>query len=71
MTQTSPTCGAPERHCDREADPEKQEYGLEDGSAGLQGNIYYTDRYAELKAFGAAALTGVLQGFQTVQGTML
>jgi len=55
--------------CDREADPENQEYGLEDGSAGLQGNIYYTDRYAELKAFGAAALTGVLQGFQTVQGT--
>jgi len=55
--------------CDREADPEIQEYGLEDGSAGLQGNIYYTDRYAELKAFGAAALTGVLQGFQTVQGT--
>jgi Bacterial conjugation TrbI-like protein len=55
--------------CDREADPETQEYGLEDGSAGLQGNIYYTDRYAELKAFGAAALTGVLQGFQTVQGT--
>jgi len=55
--------------CDREADPENQEYGLEDGSAGLQGNLYYTDRYAELKAFGAAALTGVLQGFQTVQGT--
>ena len=55
--------------CDREADPETQEYGLEDGSAGLQGNIYYTDRYAELKAFGAAVVTGVLQGFQTVQGT--
>ena len=55
--------------CDREADPETQEYGLEDGSAGLQGNIYYTDRYAEFKAFGAAMVTGVLQGFQTVQGT--
>jgi hypothetical protein len=54
--------------CDREADPENQEYGLEDGSAGLQGNIYYTDRYAELKAFGAAALAGVAQGFQSVQG---
>ena len=26
--------------CDRKADPETQEYGLEDGSAGLQGNIY-------------------------------
>jgi len=54
--------------CNREADPETQEYGLEDGSAGLQGNIYYTDRYAELKAFGAAALAGVAQGFQSVQG---
>ena len=54
--------------CDREADPENQEYGLEDGSAGLQGNLYYTDRYAELKAFGAAALAGVAQGFQSVQG---
>jgi hypothetical protein len=54
--------------CDREADPENQEYGLEDGSAGLPGNIYYTDRYAELKAFGAAAVAGVAQGFQSVQG---
>jgi hypothetical protein len=42
--------------------------GLTDGSAGLHGQIFYTDRYAELKAFGAAALAGVAQGFQTVQG---
>ena len=54
--------------CNREADPELQQYGVEDGSAGLQGDILYTDRYAELKAFGAAALAGVAQGFQTVQG---
>jgi hypothetical protein len=40
--------------CDREADPELQQYGLEDGSAGLQGEVLYTDRYAELKAFCAA-----------------
>jgi len=46
--------------CNREADPELQQYGVEDGSAGLQGDILYTDRYAELKAFGAAALAGVL-----------
>ena len=44
-------------------------YGLTDGSAGLHGQIFYTDRYAELKAFGAAALAGVAQGFQTVQGS--
>jgi hypothetical protein len=54
--------------CNREADPELQQYGVEDGSAGLQGDILYTDRYAELKAFGAAAIAGVAQGFQTVQG---
>jgi hypothetical protein len=54
--------------CNREADPELQQYGVEDGSAGLQGDVLYTDRYAELKAFGAAALAGVAQGFQTVQG---
>jgi Bacterial conjugation TrbI-like protein len=54
--------------CTREADPELQQYGVEDGSAGLQGDILYTGRYAELKAFGAAALAGVAQGFQTVQG---
>jgi hypothetical protein len=54
--------------CNRDADPELQQYGLEDGSAGLEGEVLYTDRYAELKAFGAAALAGVAQGFQTVQG---
>jgi Bacterial conjugation TrbI-like protein len=54
--------------CTREADPQLQQYGVEDGSAGLEGDILYTDRYAELKAFGAAALAGVAQGFQTVQG---
>lgn len=43
-------------------------YGLTDGSAGLYGQIFYTDRYAELKAFGAAAVAGVAQSFQTVQG---
>src|ERR1700758_2498953 len=54
--------------CDREAGSELQEYGVEDGSAGLQGEVLYTDRYAELKAFAAASLAGVTQGFQTVQG---
>jgi hypothetical protein len=54
--------------CDREADPELQEYGLEDGSVGLQGEVLFTDRDAELKAFAAAALAGVSQGFQTLQG---
>lgn len=54
--------------CDHIYDQGLGHYGLTDGSAGLHGQIFYTDRYAELKAFGAAALAGVAQGFQTVQG---
>ena len=53
---------------DRIYDPDTGRYGLTDGSAGLHGQIFYTDRYAELKAFGAAAVAGVAQSFQTVQG---
>ena len=54
--------------CDRIYDQVTSHYGLTDGSSGLHGQIFYTDRYAELKAFGAATLAGVGQGFQTVQG---
>jgi hypothetical protein len=54
--------------CDRIYDQNTGRYGLTDGSAGLHGQIFYTDQYAELKAFGAAALAGVSQSFQTVQG---
>jgi hypothetical protein len=54
--------------CDRIYDQNTGRYGLTDGSAGLHGQIFYTDQYAELKAFGAAALAGVAQSFQTVQG---
>ena len=54
--------------CDRIYDQVTGHYGLTDGTAGLHGQIFYTDRYAELKAFGAAALAGVAQSFQTVQG---
>src|SRR5260221_5077881 len=55
--------------CDRIYDENTGRYGLTDGSAGLHGQIFYTDQYAELKAFGAAALAGVAQSFQTVQGS--
>ena len=54
--------------CDRIYDQVSGHYGLTDGTAGLHGQIFYTDQYAELKAFGAAALAGVAQSFQTVQG---
>ena len=57
--------------CDRIYDQNTGRYGLTDGSAGLHGQIFYTDQYAELKAFGASALAGVAQGFQTVQGNSL
>ncbi len=54
--------------CDRIYDYNSGRYGLTDGSAGLHGTLLFTERYAELKAFGAAALAGVAQSFQTVQG---
>jgi len=47
-------------------DPNTGRYGLTDGSSGLQGTILYTDRYTELKAFGAAAIQG---GVTALQGT--
>jgi hypothetical protein len=53
--------------CDRTFDYNTGRYGLTDGSAGLQGQILYTDKYAELKTFAAAALAGVAESFQTVQ----
>jgi hypothetical protein len=57
--------------CDRIYDQNTGRYGLTDGSAGLHGSIIYTDKYAEYKAFAAAAMTGVTQALQTVQGNSL
>jgi hypothetical protein len=47
--------------CDREADPENQQFGIEDGSAGLQGEIIESDHWANAKAFIALLLTATTQ----------
>src|SRR6266446_5860695 len=47
--------------CDREADPINQQFGTEDGSAGLQGDIVERDHWANAKAFIALLLTATTQ----------
>jgi hypothetical protein len=47
--------------CDREADPTNQQFGIEDGSAGLQGEIVESDHWAMAKAFVALLLTATMQ----------
>jgi hypothetical protein len=47
--------------CDREADPANQQFGLEDGSAGLQGEIVESDHWANAKAFIALLMTATMQ----------
>ncbi len=37
--------------CDREADPTNQQFGQEDASAGLQGELVQSDHWANAKAF--------------------
>jgi hypothetical protein len=47
--------------CDREADPANQQFGIEDGSAGLQGEIVESDHWANAKAFIALLMTATMQ----------
>lgn len=47
--------------CDREADPANQMFGLEDGSAGLQGELIESDHWANAKAFIALLMTATMQ----------
>ena len=47
--------------CDREADPTNQQFGIEDGSAGLQGELIESDHYSNAKAFIALLLTAATQ----------
>jgi hypothetical protein len=47
--------------CDREADPANQQFGIEDGSAGLQGELIESDHWANAKAFIALLMTASLQ----------
>ena len=47
--------------CDREADPTNQQFGIEDGSAGLQGELIESDHWANAKAFIALLMTATVQ----------
>jgi hypothetical protein len=47
--------------CDREADPSNQQFGIEDGSAGLQGELVESDHWANAKAFIALLVTASMQ----------
>jgi hypothetical protein len=47
--------------CDREADPANQQFGIEDGSAGLQGELVVSDHWANAKAFIALLITASMQ----------
>jgi hypothetical protein len=47
--------------CDREADPANQQFGVEDGSAGLQGELIESDHWANAKAFIALLMTATMQ----------
>ena len=43
--------------CDREADPTNQQFGIEDGAAGLQGQLQETNHWANAQAFLALLMT--------------
>jgi hypothetical protein len=47
--------------CDREADPSNQQFGIEEGSAGLQGDLVESDHWANAKAFIALLMTASMQ----------
>ena len=47
--------------CDREADPANQQFGIEDGSAGLQGELIESDHWTNAKAFIALLMTASMQ----------
>jgi hypothetical protein len=57
--------------CDREADPSNQQFGTEDGSAGLQGELVESDHWANAKAFIALLMTSATQaGTAAVSGAI-
>jgi hypothetical protein len=57
--------------CDREADPANQQFGIEDGSAGLQGELVESDHWANAKAFIGLLLTAAMQSGTAVATSTL
>jgi hypothetical protein len=58
------TLRVPGMACVREADPTNQQFGMEDGSAGLQGEIVESDHWASAKALLALMITTSVQRWQ-------
>jgi len=56
--------------CNREADPNTQQFGLEDGSAGLQGELIESDHWINAKIFLGTALAGAVQAAETSHNTI-
>src|SRR5258708_23298492 len=58
---------------EREKDDVTGEFGLRDGSAGLVGQLFKTDRWEEVKLFASTFLAGAASGLQELQtqGTAL
>ena len=55
--------------CVRQANPENQQFGVEDGSAGLLGELKESDHWANAKAFIALLMTSATQaGTAAVSG---
>jgi hypothetical protein len=57
--------------CTREADPTTQQFGIEDGSAGLEGEIIESDHYANFKALVALLTTATVQAGTAAAGSAL
>src|SRR6267378_236290 len=57
--------------CDREADTSNQQFGIEDGSAGLQGELIESDHWANAKAFIALLMTSAVQAGTAAAGSAL
>jgi hypothetical protein len=57
--------------CVRQANPENQQFGVEDGSAGLLGELKESDHWANAKAFIALLMTSATQaGTAAVSGAV-
>jgi hypothetical protein len=57
--------------CDREADVTNQNFGVEDGTAGLQGELVESDHWANAKALIALLMTSATQaGTAAVSGAI-
>jgi hypothetical protein len=55
---------------DREHDPDKDSYGLTDGSAGIRGKVTKTDEFLEFKLFAATMIGGAARAGEETTETI-